>query len=95
MAPWPGENRRPADAWSRWIGSAAVEELALTDQLGPDANSTSDLSWYEASYSVADVDGRTVVDVVLVVGFGTRSDPSSIAVRVELESGDVVIFETS
>ncbi|CAN5575236.1 hypothetical protein BH24ACT5_BH24ACT5_04000 [soil metagenome] len=47
------------------------------------------------SYSVADVEGRTVVDVVLTVGFGSRSDPVGIAVRVDLESGDVMAFETS
>lgn len=95
VAPWPGEDRRPADAWSHWIGWAAVEQLALSGQLGPDANSTADLSWYDASYSLADIDGRTVVDVVLTVAFGSRSDPARAAVRVDLESGDVVVFESS
>lgn len=90
VEPWPADDRAPATAWQRWIADQAVVAGAERDAFGPDASSTSDLTWYEYAYSTGTVDGAPVIDVVASPGYGGERDPETFAVRVDAATGEIL-----
>lgn len=90
VEPWPAEDRAPATAWQRWIADQAVVDGAERNAFGPEASSSSDLTWYEYDYSTGTVDGITVIDVVASQGYGSERDPETFAVRVDASTGKIL-----
>lgn len=90
VEPWPADDRAPANAWQRWIADQAVVAGAERNAFGPDASSTSDLTWYEYEYSTGTVDGVAVIDVVAAPGYDGERDPETFAVRVDAGTGEIL-----
>lgn len=90
-SPWPGDDRRPADAWSTWLAWQVVTEAAAQGRFGGEELSQTQLTWFAVSYSRATVSGREVIDAV---GKRTRSTTTlgqtEFAVRMDATSGEIL-----
>lgn len=90
-APWPGDDRRPADAWSTWIAHQVVTEAGAQQRLGGEILTPTSLTWFRLSSSAVTVDGTTVIDVVGRRSHGrTASGMTEFAIRFNPATGEIL-----